>query len=154
MLISAEMEGSISSRSKLLLAFLKDAILTPVTASPFRTTSNRLLALGSLGIFLFPAGFLYGAYAHPMLPTPITVRVKRVFPMLANSWAVHGILVFVTHLKTVEETFLSVPVNPLAVLGCFQSWIKVVINRQGEWCVPWWKLNKFKHRFSLIRVFF
>jgi hypothetical protein len=45
--------------------------------------------------------------------------------MLANSEAVHGILEYVTHLNTEQEILLRVtPVNPLAVLGYFQSWVK------------------------------
>lgn len=141
MLISAWMLVSTSSRSKLLFAFLNDSIFTPVTVSPLLTTSNRVLALGSLGNFLLPICFLKGANAQPMLPTPSTVRVKRVFPMMADSMAVHGILEFVTHRSTVQETFFWLPVKPFAVLGYFQSWTKEEdINLDfGLWM---WGLNQ------------
>ena len=42
--------------------------------------------------------------------------------------AVQGILELVTHLRTVEETFLwSMPVKALAVLGYFQSWVRELL---------------------------
>lgn len=44
---------------------------------------------------------------------------------MANSWAVHGIRVLVTHRKTVLDTVPFTPVKPLAVLGYFQSWLRV-----------------------------
>lgn len=50
----------------------------------------------------FPPGpFLFGALACPVCATLSTVTLKRILPMAANSSALHGISVLVTHRSTV-----------------------------------------------------